>query len=278
MSRPCVYVSTATFLPKNPMVLSSCLLRRACDDGSMNHGGTGLVIWDVDGTLIPADLRWLTRAISRAYGMAESEVVFPDKKVHGYTDESIAIDTAITSGVDALAAEAGIPAFREAIAAVMQEGRRELAEVQPPYPGAAASIAELHGRGFHQTVLTGNLRSAAEVKLQVSGLDEFLDLRIGGFGSDARDRFQLPAVVAGRYLATYGQQLDPDRVIVIGDAPNDIACARHAGFHVAVVAHRIGHQELASHHPDVVLDSLDPTAVVAAVNSLWASGGSPATS
>ncbi|MFG1918144.1 HAD family hydrolase [Micromonospora sp. NPDC048898] len=242
----------------------------------MNHSSAGLVIWDVDGTLIPADLRWLRRAIARAYGMAESEVVFPDKKVHGYTDESIAIDTAISSGVDALAAEAGIPAFREAIAAVMQEGQRELAEVQPPYPGAAASMAQLHGRGFIQTVLTGNLRSAAEVKLQVSGLDEFLDLRIGGFGSDARDRFQLPAVVAQRYSAVYGVPLDSARVIVIGDAPNDIACARHAGFRVAVVAHRIGRQELASYEPDLVLDSLDPPAVVAVVSSLVSSGGSAA--
>ncbi|MFG1881945.1 HAD family hydrolase [Micromonospora sp. NPDC049102] len=240
----------------------------------MNHRSAGLVIWDVDGTLIPADLRWLTRAIARAYGLAESAVIFPDKKVHGYTDESIAIDTAIASGVDPLAAEAGIPAFRQAIAAVMQEDRQELAEVQPPYPGAAASIAELHDRGFIQTVLTGNLRSAAEVKLHVAGLDEFLDLRIGGFGSDERDRFQLPAVVARRYSAIYGDQLDSARVIVIGDAPNDIACARHADFHIAVVAHRIGRQELTTYEPDLVFDSLEPKKVVAAVSSLLMSGGS----
>jgi phosphoglycolate phosphatase-like HAD superfamily hydrolase len=159
----------------------------------------------------------------------------------------------------------------------MQEGRREMAEVQPPYPGAAASIAELHALGFIQTVLTGNLRSAAEVKLQVSGLDEFLDLRIGGFGSDARDRLQLPAVVGQRYSAVYGDPLDPACVIVIGDAPNDIACARYAGFYVAVVAHRIAGQELASYEPDLVLNSLDPKTVVAAVRSLLTSGGSPAT-
>ncbi|MFI7659676.1 HAD family hydrolase [Micromonospora parva] len=243
----------------------------------MNHRSAGLVIWDVDGTLIPADLRWLTRAIARAYGLAQSAVNFPDKKVHGYTDESIAVDTAIASGVDPSDAEAGIPAFRQAIAAVMQEGRQEFAEVQPPYLGAAASIAELHDRGFIQTVLTGNLRSAAEVKLHVAGLDEFLDLRIGGFGSDERDRFQLPAVVGRRYSAIYGDQLDSSRVIVIGDAPNDIACARHADFHVAVVAHRIGRQELTTYEPDLVLDSLEPMMVMAAVSSLLSSGGARAT-
>jgi phosphoglycolate phosphatase len=239
-----------------------------CDDESMSGGDAGLVIWDVDGTLIPADLRWLTRAIARTYGITESDVVFPDKKVHGYTDESIVVDTAIASGIDTSRAEAGIPRFQEAIAAVMHEGRQELAEVQPPYPGAKASIAALHRGGFVQTVLTGNVRSAAEVKLAVSELDEFLDLRIGGFGSDARDRFELPAVVASRYSEVYGRQLDPARAVVIGDAPNDIACARHGGFRVVVVAHRAGRDELAAHHPDVILDRLDPDEVLAAVGSL----------
>ena len=67
----------------------------------------GLVVWDVDGTLIPADLRWLRRAVARAYQLAEDTVTFPTKKVHGYTDESIVIDTAICSGVAPDQAEAG---------------------------------------------------------------------------------------------------------------------------------------------------------------------------
>lgn len=242
--------------------------RGMCEHAPMNAGSAGLVIWDIDGTLIPADLRWLRRAVARTYEIAEADVIFPDKKVHGYTDESIVVDTAIASGVGELRAEAGIPAFREAITAVMQEGRQELAEAQPPYLGAATSIDKLHRSGFVQTVLTGNLQSAAEVKLNVSGLDEFLDLRIGAFGSDARDRFQLPAVVAERYSKIYGRKLDPARTVVVGDAPNDIACARHAHFRVVVVAHRISREELAVHHPDVVLDSLDPAEVLAAINSL----------
>ncbi|WP_429428324.1 haloacid dehalogenase-like hydrolase [Nocardia sp. GAS34] len=121
----------------------------------------------------------------------------------------------------------------------MFDGERELARDQPAYPGAVDSIAVLHERGFIQTVLTGNLRVAAEVKLRVSGLDRYLDLGIGAFGDDARDRFELPAVVIKRFTAQYGTALDTSRTVVIGDAPNDIACARHAGFHVIAVAHRM---------------------------------------
>ncbi|MEV2218478.1 haloacid dehalogenase-like hydrolase [Nocardia vinacea] len=228
----------------------------------------GLVIWDVDGTLIPADLRWLRRAVARTYAIQEVDVVFPAARVHGYTDESIVVDTAISSGVPPELAESGIERFHEVLAQVMTEGEQELARDQPPYPGAAEAIVSLDERGFVQTVLTGNLRAAAEFKLRVAGLDTHLDLSIGGFGSDARERFALPAVVAKRFATRYGGPLDTSRTVVIGDAPNDIACARHAGFRVIAVAHRIGREELAEHSPDEILDRLEPNYVVSAVESL----------
>jgi phosphoglycolate phosphatase-like HAD superfamily hydrolase len=115
---------------------------------------------------------------------------------------------------------------------IMAQGQDEVARDQPAYPGAAESIAAIHRLGFVQTVLTGNLRSAAEAKLRATGLDQYLDFSIGGYGCDARDRFSLPRVVADRYQASYGHDLEPARTVVIGDAPNDIACARFAGFRV----------------------------------------------
>jgi phosphoglycolate phosphatase len=227
-----------------------------------------LVVWDVDGTLIPADLRWLRRAIARTYELAESAVVFPEAKVHGYTDESIVIDTAIGSGVEREAAEAGVPRFHDLLSQIMSDGRDELARDQPAYPGAQETIRSLHVAGFTQTVLTGNLRSAAEIKLTTAGLDDYLDLRIGGFGSDARDRFDLPAIIEQRFAAMHGRPLRASSAVIIGDAANDIACARHAGFHVIVVAHRVPREELAQHRPDAVLDSLNAQQVVTAVTEL----------
>src|SRR5712691_10115387 len=138
----------------------------------------GLVVWDVDGTLIPADLRWLRRAIARTYHLQEGSVVFPSKRVHGYTDESIVVDTAVLSGVALDVAEGGIRRFNDVLTHVMEEGRDELAREQPAYPGAAETLAALHHHGFTQTVLTGNLRTAAGVKLSVAGLDRYLDLSI----------------------------------------------------------------------------------------------------
>jgi phosphoglycolate phosphatase len=229
---------------------------------------SGVVVWDVDGTLIPADLRWLRRAISRTYELPETDVTFPDKKVHGYTDESIVVDTAIASGISADAAEAGVSRFHDELLFVMTAGLDELKREQAAFSGVKDTIDSLYRDGFVQTVLTGNLRFAAEIKLRATGISDNLDLRIGGFGSDARDRFQLPEIVADRFRNQYGDDLDPKRTVIIGDAPNDIACARHAGFYVVVVAHRVGREVLAEHEPDAILDRLEPSEVLSTIRSL----------
>ncbi|MFE6860730.1 HAD family hydrolase [Nocardia sp. NPDC057668] len=235
----------------------------------MSEQGGGLIVWDVDGTLIPADLRWLRRAVAGTYGLTEADVVFPGARVHGYTDESIVVDTAVASGISPEAAENGIERFAAELARVMAAGERELARDQAAYPGAEATLQALHDRGHIQTVLTGNLRSAAEIKLRVTGLNSHLDLGIGAFGSDARDRFDLPAIIAGRYSAEYGTLFDPTRTVIIGDAPNDIACARHAGLHVVVVTHRAGREDLARHAPDAIVTALQPDTVVKTVEELF---------
>jgi phosphoglycolate phosphatase-like HAD superfamily hydrolase len=99
-------------------------------------------------------------------------------------------------------------------------------------------------------------------------LDTNLDLNIAGFGSDARDRFKLPAIIAQRFAARYGRPLDPSHTVVVGDAPNDIACARHAGFRVVAVAHRIDRHDLAQCYPDAILDDLTPDVAVATIKAL----------
>ncbi|MGW5918623.1 HAD family hydrolase [Nocardia fluminea] len=233
----------------------------------MGETHAGLVVWDVDGTLIPADLRWLRRAVAGTYQLEESDVVFPTSRVHGYTDESIVVDTAIASGVTEVAAEEGFGRYAAVLMDVMSHGEAELARDQPAYPGAARTIAALADHGYVQTALTGNLRVSAEYKLAVAGLDAHLDLDIGAFGSDARDRFDLPAFVADRFRAKFGYPLAPRRTVIIGDAPNDIATARHAGFGVVAVTHRLTSEELWEHSPDAIVDRLEPDMVLDAIRA-----------
>jgi phosphoglycolate phosphatase-like HAD superfamily hydrolase len=84
-------------------------------------------------------------------------------------------------------------------------------------------------------LLTGNIEPAAHLKVESVGLAEFFTLP-GAFGDESFDRRDLPAKAAQRINEHLGVRLEPEQFIVIGDTPNDVACARHFGARVIAVA------------------------------------------
>ncbi|HEY1403994.1 MAG TPA: HAD hydrolase-like protein, partial [Pyrinomonadaceae bacterium] len=95
-------------------------------------------------------------------------------------------------------------------------------------------------------------------------LSEFFQQLPGAFGDDSHDRRDLPAIAAGRIDARLKLSLRPAQFIVIGDTPNDIACAKHFGARsVAVCTGRFdNHASLAAHNPDAILADLSDTELV----------------
>ena len=158
-----------------------------------------LVLWDVDGTLLNAGrvgVDLYSVVFSQLFGRS-LEVTAP---MAGRTDRAIILETLTLAGVPeprryvdpfiaGLAVQA--PAVRSAVAA---RGRA--------LPGAAAALAAL-ASGAHQTVLTGNVRAVAEVKLAALGLRDPLDLRIGAYGDDHENRVELVHVARRRAAAVH---------------------------------------------------------------------------
>jgi phosphoglycolate phosphatase-like HAD superfamily hydrolase len=70
-----------------------------------------------------------------------------------------------------------------------------------------------------------------------------------------------------RLKAHFGQEISPAEIVVVGDTPRDIACARAGGaWVVAVATGNFSSAELGMHQPDVLLNDLQDTeAVVKAV-------------
>jgi len=103
-------------------------------------------------------------------------------------------------------------------------------------------------------LLTGNIRLGAEIKLRHFHLwDEF---ETGAFADDHEARDQIAAVAFQRGCRLLKGKLSPDQVLVIGDTPLDIHCARAIGAKALAVATG-GHtlDELKRHEPDwAVLD------------------------
>lgn len=95
-------------------------------------------------------------------------------------------------------------------------------------PGVRDLLHVLSGQAHLWLALgTGNLEQAAWMKLAVHGLDGYF--AAGGFGSDAPERKAVIAAGIAKAQARYGTRFQ--RVVVIGDTPDDIECARVNAVH-----------------------------------------------
>ena len=105
-------------------------------------------------------------------------------------------------------------------------------------------------------LLTGNLIGVVKPKLDAAGISEEI-FSLGAYGSDNPDRNQLPKIAIERAEKLLNKEIAPASVLIIGDTPRDIACARNGGTRVISVATgQYSIEELEKHHPDYVFEDL----------------------
>jgi phosphoglycolate phosphatase len=73
-------------------------------------------------------------------------------------------------------------------------------------------------------LLTGNIRLGAEIKLRHFKLWHFFEC--GAFGDDHEDRNQLALIAQERGRHLLGTPIPGDEIVVVGDTPLDVACAK----------------------------------------------------
>ena len=112
-------------------------------------------------------------------------------------------------------------------------------------------------------LLTGNNKGGAAAKLDVFNLNPFF--QFGAFGDDARSRNALPAIAASRAFEQTGERFTGKDIVIIGDTPRDIECARYAGaYAIAVATGQYSRAELIPYQPDALYDDLSDTQSVMA--------------
>lgn len=124
-------------------------------------------------------------------------------------------------------------------------------------PGVFQLIERVEALGdVHIGLLTGNIEAAAEAKLSHYGLwDRFA---FGGYGDDHPDRNDIAATAAGKARERHGRLTREERIVVIGDTPNDVRCARSIGaFAVAVPTGHTPAIALAAANPDLLIPTLE---------------------
>jgi phosphoglycolate phosphatase-like HAD superfamily hydrolase len=89
--------------------------------------------------------------------------------------------------------------------------------------------------------------------------------RVGAYGSDDPDRTRLPAIAAARVERLTGRPAPFEQMVIIGDTPLDVDCARACGATAVAVAtgqHPLA--ELQACAPDLIFPDFSDVAAVPA--------------
>src|SRR2546427_12101514 len=219
-----------------------------------------VLLWDLDGTLV----RGARYGIFKDYTVPMLESVFVtagflhEMIVSGMTDLQIVEEALRGEGITREQINARKHELQSCYIAEMNRATANGAHVIEAMPGAREVLQRVHEHPrYLSALLTGNIKPAAYLKLEITGLSEFFQLP-GAFGDESFDRRDLPAIAAQRINEDLGAHLRSDQFIVIGDTPNDIACARHFGARVVAVGTGRVHsaRDLLAHEPDALLPNL----------------------
>ncbi len=124
-----------------------------------------------------------------------------------------------------------LPGAARAIAALAG-----LSDGQAARAGGPALDSGRPGLDVVQSLLTGNIRPLAEVKLGPLGLTEHLDLDAGAYGSAHADRAELVPIARRNAALGYGHDFDGMATVLVGDTPLDVGAALATGARAVGVA------------------------------------------
>jgi len=212
-----------------------------------------LVLFDVDGTLIHtggAGVAAFAKTLASEFGVPNGTELL---KFGGRTDYSLVRELFSLTQIEPSAKN-----FDRFFAAYLVWLEKLIAECRGgACPGVAEFCRALAARAEPPLagLLTGNIRRGAQIKLQRFQMwDQF---SIGAFSDDHEDRNQIAAIALRRGSERLGRPLRGEEVLVIGDTPLDIRCARAIGAKVlAVATGRFTVPELEEHKPDWAVEDL----------------------
>lgn len=218
-----------------------------------------LVLFDIDGTLIRtggAGSTAMRRAGATLFGVPD---LFEGRSFAGIVDDGIVSGALEAAGIPATPRRLG--RFKRAYLRLL---RRHIHEHPgQAMPGVHRIVADCAERGL-VGLQTGNWRVGAQTKLEHFDIWAPFARGIGGFGCDASER---PGLMRAALRRAQRHGWHGGRVIVIGDTPADVLCAR-AGvarwqgpavelLTVAVDTGKPSRAALVASEPDLLVDDLD---------------------
>ena len=225
-----------------------------------------LLLFDIDGTLVltgGAGIRAMNRACEELVGHRQALANVP---VAGRTDRIILTDVLRQAGQSP----------DDGLLDWLRDRYVEYLREEIEHPGRTQNFESLGARGGVKAImpgirelldalarrddvflglLTGNFHAGARIKLEHFDLWRYF--RCGAFGDDSADRNDLVPFAVRRAKECGVPELSPEHILVVGDTPHDIACARAVGaVPVAVATGGFTADQLREHGADVVFQDL----------------------
>jgi phosphoglycolate phosphatase len=224
----------------------------------MTHTGPVLVLWDIDRTLL-----YVGDIDRQVYREAFAEVV-GRPAVH-----LPARGTGVTMplAIQGLLRDNDVPddAIPELLPQMVDLIPRRLAAHIPDLqrdgilmPGAVDALRAVHDHPhLLPSIVTGNLRENALIKLSTFDLDRYVDTEIGGYASDDAHRPALVGVAQKRAQGKHGAEFTRSNTVIIGDSLEDVRTGVEGGAAVIGVASgKTSADELADAGADVIVPDL----------------------
>lgn len=199
-----------------------------------------VVVFDIDGTLLTtggAGAQAWTLAFADLYGVTADIADFTED---GLPDHEVCRRTFL-GVMDREPSETEISGLISSYLSHIDDTLRS-AQAYRVMPGIVELLQRLSHSGVLLGITTGNVAAAAHMKLERGRLNRYF--AFGGYGSDSPDRTVLTQKAIGRASRLLGSDVDPARVLVVGDTPHDVAAAH--GAHAVAVAVATGHYDLAA--------------------------------
>lgn len=228
-----------------------------------------LILFDIDMTLASTGgvgMEAMRVAVSRTFGGSFVPGPVPTA---GRLDPLILADLLTSSGLSGSAEQ--LRAVRDSYAQILAE-RLNTGDCHS-LPGVPALLSRLvqEQRSRPQLtlgLLTGNFEETGRMKLHACGIDQAL-FSVAAWGDESPHtpptRADLVPIALARDAARRGRTLHGHEVVIIGDTPHDVDCAKAHGCRVLGVA--TGHTtqaELREHGADQTVPTLADTGTVTA--------------
>ena len=217
-----------------------------------------LVLFDIDETIIASygsGRRALSRVLLESYGVTEE---FMKINMSGKTDPQILKEILLSVNMQEAAINEAMESIIDQYLEILEQ---EL--IDPDRYIVHDGVYELidaitKNTSLYLGLLTGNVERGARLKLERSGLNKHF--AIGAYGSDSANRLDLPAIARERAHQYFKINFRPEDLVIIGDAVNDVLCAKGFGAKcIAVNTGKTSWSDLEAQNPEFLFQSLKDT-------------------